>query len=178
MSDISSKRFYYRILTLADVGEKYVRWMNDKDVNKYLESRFSNHTTDAVHSYIKNSLNDSSVHLFGIFNKTTDCHIGNIKLDINHTHKKAEIGLLIGEKQWWGKGVATEAIKAITKYGFTECDIEKIEAGCYQSNKGSLGAFQKVGYKVEGRIRASWILEGKREDGFRLGILKGEFNEQ
>lgn len=83
--------------------------------------------------------------------------------------------MLIGEKQWWGKGVATEAIKAIINYGFTECDIEKIEAGCYQSNKGSLSAFQKVGFKIEGRTRASWLLEGKREDGVRLGIIKSEF---
>jgi len=174
VSYISSERFYYRILTLADVNQEYVRWMNDKDVNKYLESRFINHNIDTVRSYVKNALNNSSVYLFGIFNKTTDCHIGNIKLDINQIHKKAEIGLLIGEKQWWGKGVATEAIEAITNHGFTELDLEKIEAGCYHSNHGSFCAFQKVGYEAEGRIRASWLLEGRREDGIRLGILKSE----
>lgn len=175
MSDIASDRFYYRTLTLEDVNEAYIRWMNDKDVCKYLESRFIDHNYDTVCSYVKNVLNNNTVNLFGIFNISTDSHIGNIKLDVDITHKKAEIGLLIGEKQWWGKGVATEAIKAIANYGFTECEIEKIEAGCYYSNKGSLSAFQKVGFKIEGRTRASWLLEGKREDGIRLGILKSEF---
>lgn len=71
--------------------------------------------------------------------------------------------------------IRTLAIKAITNYGFTECDIENIDAGYYQSNKGSFSAFQKVGIKIEGKSRASWLLEGKREDGVRLGILKSEF---
>ena len=73
----------------------------------------------------------------------------NIKLgQINEYQKSATIGLAIGDKDFWGKGIATMAISLVTNYGFMDLELEKICAGCYEHNLGSKKAFLKTGYQV------------------------------
>ena len=141
---------YLRRLTEDDVTEKYVSWMNDPDINQYLESRFVTHSIDSVKLFIRSVTNDNN-YQFGIFDIKTDEHIGNIKIGgINHYHKFADIGFLIGEKKYWGKGIATEAIKLATDFAFQELNLHKVIGGAYALNIGSCRAFEKNGYIKEG----------------------------
>jgi len=108
---VDGENIFLRRLTEDDATEEYVRWMNDPDINQYLESRFYTHTIESTKAFIRSVTNDNN-YQFGIFDKETGKHIGNIKVgSINHYHKYADIGFLIGEKQFWGRGIATEAIK-------------------------------------------------------------------
>lgn len=63
--------------------------------------------------------------------------------------KSAEIGYWIGES-FWGKGIATTAIKLITNYGFEDLKLTRIFAGVFESNKASMKALENNGYKKEG----------------------------
>lgn len=111
MTEIYSHNLFYRLLNPTDVTETYVRWLNDPDINQYLESRHSYHTLDSCQSFVAEMLTNKNQHLFGIFLKSNNTHIGNIKLGfIDPNHHTGQMGLLIGEKQQWGKGFATEAI--------------------------------------------------------------------
>ena len=77
-------------------------------------------------------------------------HIGNIKIGpINWYHRLAEIGIMIGEKDCWGKGYAAEAISLLADFAFSKLNLHKLTAGCYEQNQGSLKAFQKAGFEVE-----------------------------
>ena len=73
------KRIYLRRLTEDDASEDYVRWMNDPDINQYLESRFYTHTIESTKAFIRSVTNDNN-YQFGIFDKEHDRHIGNIKV--------------------------------------------------------------------------------------------------
>jgi RimJ/RimL family protein N-acetyltransferase len=70
--------------------------------------------------------------------------------------------------------LATERIKAITLSGFNELKLGKIETGCYDNNKGSLRAFLKCGYQVEGHLRKNILFEGSRIGSFWLGVFPHE----
>jgi RimJ/RimL family protein N-acetyltransferase len=112
--------------------------------------------------------------LFGIFDKESDQHIGNIKLGpINWFHRYAEIGLIIGNKDFWGKGVATDSITLISLYAFNTLNLHKVTAGCYASNIGSKKAFLKAGFDVDGVRKSHCFSQGKWEDL----ILLGKINE-
>ena len=88
--------------------------MNDYEVTKYTEQRHRSHTSRDVEEFVEEKFNSQSDLLFGIF--VDERHIGNIKLGpINFIHKSAEISYFIGEKELWGKGYATKAIKLIIK---------------------------------------------------------------
>jgi [ribosomal protein S5]-alanine N-acetyltransferase len=175
MTLILSGRLRIRSLTQDDVTEGYALWLNDPEVNRYLESRFTVQTVESCRQYVRDAEADPSAHLFGLFDRHSGKHIGNIKIVVVSTvHRSGEIGLFIGEKSYWGLGFATEAIGALTKWCFESLSLEKIEAGCYDENLASVRAFLKSGYTVEGYRRNSYLCGARRVGAFRLGISRGE----
>ena len=166
---IKGEQVYLRRLTEDDASEDYVRWMNDPDINQYLESRFYTHTIESTKSFILSVTNDDN-YQFGIFDKKTDKHIGNIKIGgINHYHKYADIGFLIGEREYWGKGIASEAIKLATDFAFSLLKLHKLYGGAYSPNIGSKKAFLKNGYEEEGVQKSQYLCNGSYVDALLFG---------
>ncbi|MEM9806850.1 MAG: GNAT family protein [Cyanobacteria bacterium P01_D01_bin.56] len=177
--ELKSERLIYRTLTLNDVTESYVSWLNDPDVNQYLEIRHISHNIENCRHFVETINLDDSQHLLGIFwfedKNLGQLHIGNIKLGfINQYHLRGQLSLFIGEKRFWGKGLGTEAIRTVTQWGFDSLGLDKIEAGCYEDNLSSLRCFLKVGYQVEGFFRSHVVLNGQRKGSFWLGVLPHE----
>ena len=87
-----------RRLTLENVSENYHNWLNDPNVNEFLECRHIKHTKESVSEFISKTLNEESTQLLlGIFLDKSNTHIGNIKLDqVNWIHRHGIIGLIIG----------------------------------------------------------------------------------
>lgn len=147
------------------VGEAYVAWLNDPEIGRFLESRFAEHDETTTVAFVDTVL-VSPVNLFlGIESKALGRHVGNIKLGpIDQKHGLGEIGLMIGERDAWGKGIATSAIDLISKIGMQQLGLRKITAGCYASNIGSKIAFEKAGFHVEAVRKHHFLFEGKSED--------------
>ncbi|WP_373515392.1 GNAT family N-acetyltransferase [Persicitalea sp.] len=170
---------YLREVRLSDVNENYYAWLNDSSVNQYLETRFFPRSLENTEQYVKSMDGNSNEIFFAICTKADDKHIGNIKLGpINWIHQYADIGLLIGDKDYWGKGLATEAIRLATKFGFSTLNLHKLKAGCYADNVGSKKAFLKAGFIVEGTLRQQFFSNGAYQDAYQFGILRDEFNAQ
>jgi len=131
--------------------------MNDPDVTKYTESRFTRHTLESVRDYVKSISGSSQDYLYGIYTKE---HIGNIKLHVDEHHNLGDIGIIIGDKNEWGKGYATEAIKAVTEHGFDKIGLHKISAGIYANNLGSVKAFKSAGYVQDGMHERTYLSGG------------------
>ncbi len=170
---ITTERCSLRTLEPQDISPSYVRWLNDPKVNRFLESRFEEQTIETVKSFIEfNFLAEDSV-LFGIFLKLDDSHVGNIKLShVSPQHLTGEIGFVIGESDFWGQGLATEAIVALSDWCFSELKLFKLTAGCYSENQGSQRALEKSGFSVEAVLVAQVIDSfGERQDAVRLARM-------
>lgn len=166
---LETPRLHLRCLKESDANQTYCDWLNNPVVNQYLESRFTHHTVDSIASFISEVNASPADLLLGLFRDQH--HIGNIKIGpINDHHLHAPIGLMIGDQLSWGKGYATEAIKAVTNLAFTSLGIRKIVAGCYAPNVSSFKAFVKAGYIEEARLKSYWLLNGIRVDHLQLGI--------
>jgi [ribosomal protein S5]-alanine N-acetyltransferase len=173
---IDTKNLFLRKLTTADVSENYVAWLNDEGINKYLETRHEKQTLASCKAFVEACNQDVSAHLFGIFLKSNNCHIGNIKIGfINEKYKRGELSILIGLRDLWGKGFGTESVKALSKYAFDFLGLEKIEAGCYEDNFGSMRIFLKSGFVVEGFRRGHVVRDDKRLGCFLLGLMPNDF---
>lgn len=170
---IMGKRIYLRKIISSDANKKYVSWMNDRRVNRFLESRFKKWSIRDLKSYIK-MIDKSGDNLFlAIILKNGDKHIGNIKIGlINRIHRNAEIGIIIGEQDCWGNGYATEAIKLVAGYCFDSLKLHRLTAGAYKNNLGSIKAFGKAGFSIEGLKKKHFKFNGSYVDGVALGIVK------
>lgn len=138
---LKSDNIYLKVLTPKIMSKEYILWLRDPVVNKFLETKGDNLTKESLDKFVVNMLESSHNYLFGIFD-LNDKHIGNIKIgNIHHLHKRADIGLVIGEKEFWGRGIASEAIRLVTKFAFNNLGLHKVFAGVHSINSGSLKAF-------------------------------------
>lgn len=156
-----NKNILLKTLVSANVNDQYVAWLNDYEITKYTEQKYFKHTLDKVKSFVIQKYNSNNELLFGIFfNKI---HIGNIKLGpVNFEHLSAEVSYFIGEKKYWGKGVASKCVEAIVNYALKELDLKKINAGYYENNIGSAKVLKKCGFVIEGEKNSEIIFEDQR----------------
>jgi len=172
---IKGKHVILRRLKVSDANQRYLRWMRDGEVKQFLESRFETLSLSKLRNYIRRINSDSNFLFFAIIYRVTGEHIGNIKLGpINRSHKFGDLGILIGEKNFWGKGLASEAIKLVADYSFNRLKLHKLTAGAYSNNIGSIKAFKKAGFTVEGRRKSQFKYKGVYIDGMLLGLVSHE----
>ena len=173
---IMGKSLTLRLASVEDANEKYLSWLNDPEVNMFLETRFEIQSLERIRTFIEKVNGGTNEVLFAILLREKLEHIGNIKIGpTNEHHQSAELSYFIGEKSNWGKGFATEAIALCTKFGFEKLSLEKLQAGCYASNIGSQRALEKVGFTLEGRLRDKLLgANGVSEDHLWYGMTRVE----
>ena len=152
-------------------SEAYLGWLNDAEVMRYTEARFHRHTRDNALAYLEDARRDPHCRLFRIL-FDGEWHVGNVRISgITLEHKRADIALIIGEKDIWGRGVATAAIRLASAYGFEELGLHKVTAGIYGDNIACIRAFEKAGLVIEARRPEHYL----SEDGFVDRVCMGMF---
>ena len=175
---IEGKQIKLQLCTLENVTTDYVDWMNVGRVNQYIESRFVEQTMDTVRDYVEQNLESDNCLLLAMIDKETGKHIGNFHLTFNHINKRCFIAYIIGDTNYWGRGIATEAIKIATKWTFENYDVARLDGGLYAKNIGSEKAVLRAGFKREG-VREKYILldNGERDDLIEVGLLREDFEK-
>ena len=79
--------------------------------------------------------------------------------------RTAEIGYWLAQP-YWGQGIATKAVVALTDFAFSEFDLVRVEAHVFEGNPASARVLEKAGYSLEGRLRKSITKEGRTLDRF------------
>jgi RimJ/RimL family protein N-acetyltransferase len=167
-----------RLATLSPTehaGAPYLAWMNDPEITRQTESAGRMFDRSDLEDYIVDCNNDTAQLLLGMFDLADGAHVGNIKLGpIELRHRRADIGLIIGDKTKWGRGFAREAIAAVTEHAFGALRLSKATAGCYTSNLASARAFLAVGWHEEGRRRRHGLVDGQWEDLIQLARFRDD----
>lgn len=166
-----------------DISERYVNWLNDPEVNQFLEVRFTHQTFKTARSYVLSFYGPVEKYIWGIFpNHDLRLIIGTITLqEINRNHGSGEIGLLIGDKSYWGKGAARGAMELVIEFAFDKLDLRRVTGGTYARNHAINFTLRQIGYTCEGKLRKAYVLRpGEREcvDGYRWGLLAEEWNKR
>ncbi len=144
---LQSERTYLRLLTPDDVTERYCSWLNNVTVTQYLATKKS--TIAELQDYVKKRIEDPNCFFYGIFLNETNLHIGNVKLEpINWKKKHAIVGIMIGDTNWQGKGIAPEVLKRITQFCFDELGMNEVELGVQAENVPAIIAYLKSGFMV------------------------------
>jgi len=178
MSYLEGEKIKLVKFTEEFITTEYIDWLNDHEITRFLYTgRIPVGISDI--SILDGKDNLRFAILAGmplsddnkLYNKNN--YIGTVSLvRIDWIARKSEIGYMIGNKNFWGRGIASEVIKLISEYGFNRLNLHKIEAGVVDGNIGSIKALEKNGFKEYGRIPEDYYLEGKYYDTIRFYKLQ------
>lgn len=175
---LQGQKIYLRELRPDDATEHYLNWLQDSQVTKFLECRFSSYSLQSLREYIITERAAKNNFFLAIILKELGKHIGNVKIGpINWIHGFSDIGIMIGDKDSWGQGHGTEAIALTTQYAFETVGLNKLNAGCYNVNMASAEVFKKAGFTGEGTRRKQYIYENKLVDDLLFGMTRSDYEE-
>ncbi len=172
---LESKNFFLRPLQAPeDVTSRYLGWLRDSDITRHLEVDGPSQTVETLTDYVKQHDNKNRF-LFGIFSED-GVHIGTHSFRMQEKHKLATVGVMIGEKEYWGKGVPLETRACILDWAFDELGCNKVEAGCFSTNLPAIYNFIKQKWAKEGIQRSHRIINDQRVDSILYGMLREKWD--
>jgi RimJ/RimL family protein N-acetyltransferase len=159
------------------IAEAVARWTQDSEYDRFLDSgiarplRSKSLKEEIEKESIKNDQFDFSIHILG-----DDRFIGFISLmGINWVHGTAWVGIGIGERDDWGKGYGTDAMRVLLRYAFEELNLYRVNLNVFEYNPRAVRSYEKVGFSYEGRVRRYLNRNGRRWDIIYMGILRDEW---
>jgi RimJ/RimL family protein N-acetyltransferase len=167
-----------KVLTETDVRESgWYGWFNDKETTAFMQQRYFPNSLDKQLEFYKSSILGSSQKIqLGILPYETPHIIGVVSLSgIDFVNRKAEFGIVIGERDVRGKGYGTEACAMIVKHGFERLSLNKITLGVLAEHTAAIRSYEKVGFRIEGTLREDVLLNGAYHNTVQMSILASEF---
>jgi len=157
----------------------YIGWLRDYEVirSMNLPTYWEPVAKEAVDAYVAGQIASPNDQFFALYEKATDRFIGTLRAAyIDWRRQETSLGVLIGPREIWGKGLATDAIRMLCRYLFEVVKLRRIEAGLMALNPGMLKVFERNGFKLEGRLRRKDLTrEGDYVDHLYLGLFEDEF---
>jgi RimJ/RimL family protein N-acetyltransferase len=158
-SDLVSLRLFIR----EDINQQYIGWLNDKDVVKYSNQKFIKHTEESCITFFESFKNSQSLFL-AIEDKLSKVMIGTLTIHCNPHHHAADVGVLLGNKEYWGKGYAKQAWCAIIDLLCNVIMIRKVTAGTLACNLAMIGLMKASQMKLDGKRSAQELVDGQPVD--------------
>lgn len=156
-------------LTLLPFGEehltdRYVSWLRDPEVTRFSEQRFRQHSLESCRAYWESFRGTDNIFFAIVHRSPALGHIGNINVYIEHRHGLADIGILIGDRRAWGRGLGTEAWLAMMRHLFTNPAIRKVTGGCVAANTSMVKIMKRCGMVEDGRRSRHYVYDGAETD--------------
>ncbi|GGA85422.1 GNAT family N-acetyltransferase [Ornithinibacillus halotolerans] len=170
---LETNRLILRQITEKD-AEDILKYLSDEEVMQYygLEPFESIHDALEEISWYQSLQNNKTGTRWGITLKESDVVIGSCGFhNTNSEHYRTEIGFELS-KEYWGKGIAREAVEAILTYGFNELNLNRIEALIEPPNQSSQKLVERLGFIREGLLRDYEFTSGKFDDLYMYSLLK------
>ena len=158
------------------ISARYIGWLNDPEVNAFLEARFVHQTYETVLAFLHSFHDDVERYMWGIYANGSEM-IGTATLHtIDRNHGSGHTGLLIGERAYWGTGASTEATEMMAQFAFETLGLRRLSAGTYATNYGMNFTLKRLGFTYEGRLRkALEVGTNVYVDKYVWGILADEW---
>lgn len=170
---IEGERVRLRAVERVDLP-RFVRWINDDEVTDHpiLEGPMSMEQKEGWYR----TLLDSETRVFSIESLEGEL-IGNIGLlSIDWINRKVLIGIMIGEKDYWGRGYGTDAIRLTLRYMFDELNMTRVELDVDSMNSRAIRCYERCGFRREGLNRKHRFKRGEYRDNIYMAISREDWD--
>ena len=172
---LETDRLFLKPLNKNYLSKEYVVWLNDPEVNKYMSSG-GDYTIQKLSEYL-DDVEKNPKYFWAIILKESNRHIGNIKIDpINYKEQHGVYGIMIGDKNYWGKGIAREASLRVIDFCFNKLNLKRISLLFSRSNKSALKLYEKIGFSQEVNFNEDNNFEKEFYDNIRMNIFNSLTN--
>ena len=172
---IYGERIRLRALERSDIPD-LVRWLNDPAVtdNLLLYLPISHSMEER---WFESMLDKEIDHGLGI--ETLEGRlIGVIGLHkIDWREREAELGIFIGQKEYWNRGYGTDAVRTMLRFAFRQMNLHRVTLCVCAHNRRAFRCYEKCGFKLDGLNRKELYRNGKYHDNYAMSITKEEFME-
>ncbi len=160
--------------TAADIP-LFVRWYGDHDVRHWLHmSEADEPTFESEQARFQQSESDST-RFSWIIETNEGKPLGVIALvSIDAAHGRAELGISIGEKAYWGRGYGTDAIRVLLGHAFGALNLRRVTLITDADNERGIRSYEKCGFVHEGLLRAHRLRYGRPIDMLAMAVIAGE----
>ena len=166
-----------------DINQKYLSWLNNPLLNRYLQVPYKKQTIADIYNYINSLRMKDNCELFAVITKKKNVHVGNVGITEynNDGHGMAAFGLLFGGERARKTGLGAEATALTIEYIFQDKRIRKIRLGANEKNESSWRLIENLGFTREGILRKAIVSSANGKsillDGYVYGIFKEEWVE-
>jgi len=175
-----------RLTRLELFGERhlydpvYFQWLRDIEVVRYIgrDELLAGIPFAEVEDYVKQLWTNEFCTFLAVHDDESGKFIGTAKVNFiserGRKHGIADMGIMLGDRASWGKGMSTDVLRAISVYAFDVLKARKLSAGAYSLNIPVVKAFQRIGYKVDGSLRQQLQAENVYCDHVLLSCFENE----
>jgi len=157
-------------------AEVFTKWVNDFEISILMSSTSRIYSLDKEREFLESISKTGDT--FSIIDIESDKIIGTCGLmNVNHIFKKAELGIFIGEKEFWGNGYGTEAMELLLDFAFNILNLNSIMLIVNSFNERAIKSYEKCGFKLIGKRREAVIIGQLKYDEYYMDILASEFKK-
>ena len=161
------------------LAEAFTRWNRDSEYFRLLDTAAARlWSAKKMKDWFEKDLESASPNYvaFSVRTLAEDKLIGFVAFDsVNWTSREAFVAIGIGEREFWGKGCGTDAMRLMLRYGFTELNLHRVSLAVFEYNPRAIRSYEKCGFQPEGRECEFLLRDGKRWDMLHMGILRADW---
>ena len=145
---LKGTKIILRTFCESDLSSEYLCWLTDPDVMRFSNQRFHTHTLESARAYLNTFT--GSVNLFlGVWLAENNRLVGTITAYYSQPHETADIGLMIGDRDYWGMGIGLDAWSVLLNYLLNICQLRKVTGGTLRCNVGMMKIMERSGMQIE-----------------------------
>jgi len=166
-SELTGEKVRLRRFGAADITDAYISWLCDPEVTRFSNQRFRTHSRASCEAFLASF--DGSPNLFlSICTIRDDTAIGTMTAYANPHHGTCDVGIMIGNRDYWGGGYGQEAWTLLTDWLLSGesggGNVRKLTAGCLAVNGAMVTLMQRSGMVPDGIRKAQELIEGAPVD--------------
>ncbi len=162
----------------AILASAIARWNRDTEYARLLDSDpHRMWSASKMKQYLEKDLEKDppQEYFFQVRTLEQDCLIGFVGLFPIWAHQNAWVGIGLGEREYWGQGYGTDAMRLALRFAFMELNLHRVSLNVFEYNPRAIRSYEKAGFRIEGRLRQSLQRNGRRWDEIEMGILREEW---
>ena len=173
---LEGKLVRLRPLEPEDLEHAYT-WMNDPEATYFLGMRYPISRVEEERWLREAASANDFAHGLRLAIETKEGRlIGNIGLHSpSPEDRRAILGIVIGEPEYWSKGYGADAIMTVLRFAFHQMNLNRVSLEAFENNERAMACYRKCGFREEGRLRQDRFKHGRYCDAIVMGILREEF---